>query len=679
MTHRRMLASGAWFALLALVLMGTAWADDPPGRAVDIRYISGQVSVQPGGVDDWVAAVVNRPLTTADRVWTDTGARAELHLGTASLRLNAETSLTLTNVDDQTVQVELDQGTLGLRVRHMYDGEIYEVDTPNLAFTLTQTGEYRFDVDSNGDATLVTVWQGDGQATGDGNAVDVQTGQQARFTNGTSLQNEISSAPGFDGFDDWCRVRDDREDRSVSARYVSPNVIGYEELDDYGSWRDVPEYGAVWVPAHVEPDWAPYHYGHWVWVDPWGWTWVDDAPWGFAPAHYGRWVYTGGFWGWAPGPVVVSARPVYAPALVAWVGGAHWGAGISFSGGAGVAWFPLGYNEPYIPPYTVSRAYFTQVNVTNIHVTNVTVINNYYNNTAVVANIHYANRTVPGAFTAVPAGALAGAQPVARVAVRVPPAEVARVSVTTTAVVAPSRNAVLGLHAGVRAAAPPARVVSRTVVMRAPPPPKPIPFAAKQAALAQNPGKPLDAQATQQIRARNPQLSAPPAYHAAKAPPARPATPASNVPSRPMAPPANRPPAAPANAAPPRPANPPANANTPPARNVPRPPNAGAPAQPERNAPAQPERNAPPAENRATPQSPQNRTAPQPPANRNVPRPPQQNTQRPAPPAEQHPAARPNEPPHPNQPAHAAPSQNKPPQNKKEPPPKKEEKADHHD
>src|SRR5205814_1992738 len=104
--------------------------------------------------------------------------------------------------------------------------------------------------------------------------------------------------------------------------------------------RPEPQYGAIWVPRRVPVDWAPYRYGHWAWIEPWGWTWVDDAPWGFAPFHYGRWIFTAGNWGWVPGPRTV--RPVYAPALVAWVGGPRLNASVSIGGGrGGVAWFPL--------------------------------------------------------------------------------------------------------------------------------------------------------------------------------------------------------------------------------------------------------------------------------------------------------------------------------------------------
>src|ERR1700751_4704622 len=443
-------------ALFVSVAALSAFAD-PPSRAVRLQYISGPVSIQPGGVSDWVEAVVNRPLTTADRVWTDKAARAELHLGSAALRLNAETSMTLTNVSDDLVQVELDQGTLNLHIRHLFGGETYEIDTPNQAFTILKAGDYRFDVDPNADTTSITVWRGEGEANGQGPGVKLKSGHQASFSGGTSMQYQMASAPGLDGFDDWCRVRDDREDHAKSYEYVSADVVGADDLDEYGTWRTVPAYGAVWVPA-VAPGWAPYHYGHWVWVEPWGWTWVDDAPWGFAPCHYGRWVNTGGYWAWAPGPVAV-ARPVYAPALVAWVGGPHFGVSLSFGGGGGVGWFPLGWGEPYVPAYAVSRNYFQQVNVSNTHITNITTVtNNYYvtnNNTTVVnnniQNIHYANQKVSGAVTAVPTRTLTNSEPVAKAAVAVPAGAIKPAAFTTAAPVAPAKTSVLGVNANARA------------------------------------------------------------------------------------------------------------------------------------------------------------------------------------------------------------------------------------
>ena len=627
--------------LLALFLSAASLAAfaDPPSRAVRLRYMSGAVSVQPGGVNDWVEAVVNRPLTSADRLWTDQNARAELNLGSASLRMNAETSLTLTNVSDEIVQVELDQGTLNLHIRHLFGGETYEIDTPNQAFTILKAGDYRFDVDPNADTTSVTVWKGEGEANGQGSGVRVRSGEQASFTGGTSLEHRTSGAPGLDGFDDWCRVRDNREDHAESYRYVSADVVGADDLDDYGTWRRTGEYGAIWVPR-VAPGWAPYRDGHWVWVDPWGWSWVDDAPWGFAPCHYGRWVYTGGYWGWAPGPMVVE-RPVYAPALVAWVGGEHFGVSMSFGGGGGVGWFPLGWGEPYVPSYHVSRTYFQNVNVRNTRIVNITnVTNNYYvenNNTTVVnrnvTNIRYANQNVKGAVTAVPTRVMVNSQSVSRAAVNVPENELRNTRAAVAAPVSPDRTSVLG--AGVERggrSAPPARVTNaRPVFAKTAPPPKPVPFEAKQEQLARTPGRPLDNQAEAQLRAKVER----------EAPPARNNAPANNAPAgRPGAAPQPNTNAARTNQLQPganeRPGNQPGRPEAPtpngrseaaPNPNAPQPAPASRPTGPQRPAIGQPSNPEGPAHNvprPSQPGAPANTTQPNN-APRNVPRPPDRN------------------------------------------------------
>jgi hypothetical protein len=437
--------------------------------------MTGSVSVQPQGTGEWVQGSLNRPLTNADNVWADKDSRAELNLGTGVMRISSETSLTLTNVTNDMVQVQLHQGTLNVHVRKLYGGEVYEIDTPNQAFTVTKSGEYRFDVDPSADTTLVTVWKGEGEATGQGTSVRVHEGQQARFMDGNSLAHQIVDAPRRDGFDDWCRVRDKREDDSVSARYVAPGVVGASDLDEYGTWRDVPEYGHVWVPSSVEPGWAPYHSGHWIWVAPWGWTWVDDAPWGFAPSHYGRWVDYEGSWGWAPGPY--WERPYYAPALVAWFGGPSFGIGFNFGFGfgGGFGWCPLGFGEPFFPWYGGSRGYFHNVNISNTRITNITnITNNYYNgrNGAAVYGRNgigmprYASR--PGALTAVSRNTLVRGLPVASNAARISPGALRNLSSASIGRpnVAPTRASVLGPKAGLPAAHPSAAIASRPTVSR---------------------------------------------------------------------------------------------------------------------------------------------------------------------------------------------------------------------
>src|SRR5437588_11460790 len=142
--------------------------------------------------------------------------------------------------------------------------------------------------------------------------------QRVGFFGTDSLNYVIVDILRSDVFDDWAFGRDGREDRADASNYVSQEMTGYEDLDEYGRWRYVSDYGPVWIPASIPVGWAPYRYGHWVWIRPWGWTWVDDEPWGFAPFHYGRWAYVENGWCWVPGSVVV--RPVYAPALVVSVG-----------------------------------------------------------------------------------------------------------------------------------------------------------------------------------------------------------------------------------------------------------------------------------------------------------------------------------------------------------------------
>jgi hypothetical protein len=439
--------------------------NDPPAIAARLQFMSGSVSVQPHGTDDWAAGALNRPLTNSDNVWADKNSRAEINVGSGLIRIDSESSLTLTNISENAVQLQLHQGAMFLHVRNL-DGMTYEVDTPNQAFTVQQPGDYRFDVNPDADTTVITVWRGEGEATGDGPAVRIRENEQARFSNGTSLKNEMHAAPSFDAFDEWARSRDDRFDHSQSARYVSPNVVGSDDLDEYGSWRNSPEYGNIWVPSQVDVGWAPYRYGHWIWVAPWGWTWVEDEPWGYAPFHYGRWVYYNNYWGWAPGPYYV--RPYYAPALVAWFGGGGWGVGFGFGGGYG--WCPLGFGEPFIPWYGVSHRYFNQVNITNTHITNITNVynNNYINRNGLHGGepLHYANLKARNGFTAVSRDTLVNSRPVARNNVRVAPNEMNRLSPTRSLDVRPTRATMLGANSGRTAAMPPPRSFARPVVSR---------------------------------------------------------------------------------------------------------------------------------------------------------------------------------------------------------------------
>src|SRR5579859_1096863 len=277
--------------------------DDPPTRVARLGYTHGPISFEPAGTDDWVSAVVNRPVTTGDKLWSDNGGRAELHIGSASIRLAANTGFSFLNLTDKITQLRLTQGTLRIRVKRLDQYETFEVDTPNLAFSVLRPGIYRINVNEGGDTTVIRIRGGEGEVTGGGSAYTIHAQQVGTFTGTDQLQADLDSYGGDDDdFDSWCADRDRHEDRSVSSRYVSTDVIGYEDLDDYGGWRPVSGYGTVWFPHTTIIGWAPYHYGHWAYVYPWGYTWVDDAPWGFAPFHYGRWINVDGVWGWVPAP-----------------------------------------------------------------------------------------------------------------------------------------------------------------------------------------------------------------------------------------------------------------------------------------------------------------------------------------------------------------------------------------
>ena len=263
-----------------------------------------------------------RPMTTGDKLWADQDSRAELQLGSAVIRLNANTGFSFLNLDDNTVQIQLTSGSLNVRVRRLDQDDVFEVDTPNLAFSVYQPGNYRVEASEDGTYSVVSIREGEGESTGNGQTYTLHAGQRGTFSGTDTLNAEVIDIGGPDQFDTWAYSRDRRYDESRSAQYLSHDVVGYEDLDDYGDWRDDSSYGHVWFPNRVAAGWAPYHEGHWDWISPWGYTWVDDSPWGYAPFHYGRWVTVGGRWGWVAGPVAV--RAVYAPALVVFIGGGGW-------------------------------------------------------------------------------------------------------------------------------------------------------------------------------------------------------------------------------------------------------------------------------------------------------------------------------------------------------------------
>lgn len=427
---------------IALTLITASSFADPPARVARLSVLSGEVSLASSEDDDWQAADLNRPLGMGDRVVTQSAARAELDLGTAVLRLDGKTELRLTNIDDRSAQIELPEGTLNLTVRKLYDDQSYEIDTPTLALIIREPGAYR--IDARRGATQVTLFDGAANVYGDDNAQQrVTAGQSYRFPNASLSDYEVFDVPQADDFDNWCFARDARYNNLVARRYVSEDVVGYADLDDYGDWREESSYGAIWYPHRVVSGWAPYRDGHWAWLQPWGWTWIDAAPWGFAPSHYGRWVFVSNRWGWLPGPR--NVRPVYAPAVVAFIGGNNWSIGVTQSSSP-VGWYPLGPQDIYEPPYQVSQNYFREVNITNIHnttVINKTTINTVYNDYSTGRSTPHKRHTYRNnlkAVTAVERDTFVNAKPVARAQRKLNDDDLQRAEVIATPAVRPTRQ-----------------------------------------------------------------------------------------------------------------------------------------------------------------------------------------------------------------------------------------------
>ncbi len=362
------------------VVVPNAAFSNPPARVGRIVLTEGDVSFYTNRSDGWTRARLNFPVTSKNSIWTNGPARAEVGVGASAIRIDADSVLDFTQVDDERTLLFLQRGNLNVRVRSSptsddssYSSQdSYFVETGEGTIQLQTAGRYRFDASPDRNETRVSVLAGQARYEGRGSTLNIENGKSLiiRVVNGApSFVFELANESTFDR---WAEARDIRWDdthqRYAHERRVSPRMTGYEDLDVHGSWTQDREYGRLWTPRLVVSGWAPYRYGSWAYVQPWGWTWVDDAPWGFAPFHYGRWVQRQARWYWWPGNY--SYRPVYAPALVGWYNASNVNISLSIGGGH-VGWFPLAPREHYVPHYTHNQTYIRNINnITN----NITVI-----------------------------------------------------------------------------------------------------------------------------------------------------------------------------------------------------------------------------------------------------------------------------------------------------------------
>ena len=402
-------------ALVVLLLLAStpavrAQAPPPPGSAPAggapdaigvtpprLSYSEGAVSFFRPGAQDWAPAQINTPLAPGDELYTGNDGNIELQIGgRAYVRGWGDTQVGLANQEPDFLQLKITTGHATVDVRSVDPGRTIEIDTPHAAFTVESAGYYRVDVAPDRTSFVTRRGGRAGMTPAGGQPVAIAASEEIVLEGVDSASVRSFAAPELDVWDRWNYARTDALIESTSARYVPPQVYGADDLDHYGSWRVVPTYGSIWVPQAVPAGWAPYSTGRWIFDPHYGWTWVDTAPWGWAPYHYGRWVSVDGYWAWAPGPVV--ARPVYAPALVAFFSAP----GVTVSVGTPfVSWVALSWGEPLVPwwgrPGFVGRPYWggwggprvvnnvVVHNTTVVNVTNVTVYRNTTVNNAVVA------------------------------------------------------------------------------------------------------------------------------------------------------------------------------------------------------------------------------------------------------------------------------------------------------
>jgi hypothetical protein len=374
---------------------------DPPERVGRIASMTGAVSFHNLGDTQWSAASPNYPVSSGNAFWTEPSSEAQLEVSDSRIAMAGGTEFDVTTLDAAGLQAVAAQGTVYMHLRDMAPNEAWSLQTPRGMVRLSGAGRYEVVVGTIDQPTLVTVVDGAAQIDGPGVSLQAAANQTATITGTDSFQGNIGPAL----HDTFLTERLNAERPPPAQAVPIPAQVvampGGSELVGTGSWSQAPEYGQVWYPP-VPVSWVPYREGHWAYVAPWGWTWIDDASWGFAPFHYGRWIQIGGRWGWTPGQVAVSERPIYAPALVTFIGiGAGVALGAALAAGS-IGWVPLGPREQFHPWYPASNNYVRQVNIS--HVTNI-------NNNVTINN--YVNR---GAATSIPAAAMTGSRPVQSVA-----------------------------------------------------------------------------------------------------------------------------------------------------------------------------------------------------------------------------------------------------------------------
>ena len=286
--------------VLALAASSLAWGEplETPARIARLGYVEGEVAFR-AAQESTNSALPDRPLVPGDRLVTEAGGRAELAFGTAAVRLDERTELSIATLDATSVRVELNRGTASVHLRELFDDETFVVATPNTTLTLREPGEYRIAVPADS-TTDLTVRGGSAEALTAGGPVRIADGQRVRLEGRQALAS-LATPRAADAFDDWILEREVQlADLAPSTEQLATGYE-YEELDRYGEWYDEPSYGRVWMPSYAYGGYDPFRYGHWQQFGM-GRTWVSSMPWGYHTFNSGRWAYLNHLdrWCWVP-------------------------------------------------------------------------------------------------------------------------------------------------------------------------------------------------------------------------------------------------------------------------------------------------------------------------------------------------------------------------------------------
>lgn len=365
-------------------------------NAARLERVQGEVAINNSlsttSSGEWKAATTNTPVSEGDRLYTRDNSRADVAFtGRNFATVDGNTSLDVLELSSERTQVALREGSALFDIGSLGSGQTFEVATPCGAIDIRERGMYRIAIDEQGSATA-TAFSGSAELLGQGGTATVSKGEELTLpcqgSSATISRVNYDNAGAL--VDSYYRYRYpnrydgryrsyytylddpyyyDPYDRYASYQYVSDYIPGVYDLDDYGDWRYMNDYGYCWHPR-VAAGWAPYQYGYWDMVYPYGLTWISTEPWGYAPYHYGRWAYVGNDWFWVPGSAY--GYPTYSPSLTAF---------FSF-GDSSIGWVPLGPGDPYTyyyydpywqPVYLTS--YPTTVQFVNVAVPNaVTVV-----------------------------------------------------------------------------------------------------------------------------------------------------------------------------------------------------------------------------------------------------------------------------------------------------------------